>query len=173
MAALRRGNMRKAVELLFAAYQDDLYAYCARLVGPGVALQIYQRILHFAVGELAERGKNMSLRAWLFSLARRVVTHQHFQEQRPLASSTLDYAPVDMAVDVSDDNHVNTAADAAMRCLDPPTREVLQLSLWHGLTLDEVALVIERPADVVRKMASQGLSRMAMYAIPQKNRWCA
>jgi len=35
VAALRKGNLRRAVELILDSYQDEVFGYCARLVEPG------------------------------------------------------------------------------------------------------------------------------------------
>jgi DNA-directed RNA polymerase specialized sigma24 family protein len=157
VAALRGGNLRRALELLFDTYQEELYAYCASLVGPSEALTVYNRVLGAAVDGLTTVPKSITLRAWLYRLARHAVTHQH-QQQRRSGALEDDYAPVD-----GPDALVGAGPSQQLQlhALPPEVREILQLGLWQGLRLRDVAQILERPLPEVRRLAAQGLVRLA------------
>lgn len=162
VAALRTGDMLRAVELLLEAYQDDVYAYCARLVGPAQAVRVYQRVLTAAIDDLPGRDRTISLRAWLFGIARRTITHQHRSDQS--AGQALDphYIPVSRTDAQSGCPVRENPIERAMTELRPEVREVLQLALWHGLTLTEVATITERSPAHTRNLAGEGIGHIAM-----------
>jgi len=154
--------MRRALEMLIETYQDEVFGYCARLVGTGDALGVYNRVLSAAVSDIDEVHDQRSLRAWLYKIARITVAHHHRSDRRahPQALDP-EYVPVQgpeggPGVRLSDDR-----LDDAMAALDPATREILQLALWHRLRLREVAQVVERPLRETRRLAAAGLSRLA------------
>lgn len=172
LAALRNGDVRRAVELMLDTYQDEVYAYCARLVGRRDAARIYQRVLAAAIGDLQAMQEESpiegrSLRAWLYSIARRTVSHHHRADQRDFPGS-LDpsYVPVaGPAISPGVDDGVrlsDTAMEACLSALDPEIREILQLVYWHGLRLHEVAQVIGEDLSVVRRAVAHGLSAFAV-----------
>ncbi len=157
VAALQGGNLRRALELLIDTYQEELYAYCASLVGPSAALVVYKRVLSAAVDGLQGVQQNTSLRAWLYRLARHAVTHQH-QQQRREGAMADDYAPVD-----GPDAWAGAGPTQQLQLAGLPSdvREILQLSLWQGLRLGDVATILQRPLPDVRRLAAQGLGRLA------------
>jgi DNA-directed RNA polymerase specialized sigma24 family protein len=145
IAALRSGNLRRAVEMLFETYQDDLYAYCVRRVGTSEALGVYHRVLESAISDLSLRDATASLRAWLFGVARKTIAEQK-RGRRPT-----------LQCDVS-----ASELEHAMAALPSRTREVLQLTIWHGLTLSEVATITGLPLAEVRELAGDGIGTVAM-----------
>lgn len=165
-AALRSGNLRRAVELLLDSYQEELFAYCDRLVGAEQAAAVYERVLVAALDAMPSVAGAASLRAWLFRLARGVVLQVHRTSPRlfPLALSE-GYVPVaGPEREAASRGPAPAANPLELGCLDPRALEVLQLSLWHGLLLFEVAEVIERSESEVRRLAAQGLSRLALQS---------
>ena len=52
VAALKRGNLRRAVELILDTYQDEIYGYCASVVGATESGAVYQQVLVTALEEL-------------------------------------------------------------------------------------------------------------------------
>lgn len=161
VAALRSGDLRRAVELLLENYQDDVYAYCARLVGPAEAARVYNAVLERAIAQLDDAYRNGSLRAWLYSVARTTIADHHRHSRRSGALE-LDYAPVDGPLDGPSVEIGDVDLQVAMNRLDAAAREVLQLTMWHGLSLQEVAQVTERPPSEVRALAARGLGRLSL-----------
>jgi len=165
IAALRSGDVRRAVELLLEAYQDELYLYCVRLVGGKEAIAVYHRALSAAIDDLPARDASLSLRAWLFRIARRTIVHHHRLDQRQYPGALdPDYVPVSGPQALTGVAATSeTPAQLAMSQLAEPVREVLQLSMWHGLTLAEVARVTECGVERVRELAAEGLSQAGFY----------
>ncbi len=163
--ALREGNLRRAFELLLESFQEEIYRYCVTLAGEASALRVYERILAVAGAELLTLSPTASLRAWFYRLARRMVTHEHRRQGREGALA-VDYVPtmkfLPRQASGGGADASSLGADVpAFEVLPPDILEILQLSLWQGLRLDEVAEVIERPLSEVRFSAAQGLSRLA------------
>jgi DNA-directed RNA polymerase specialized sigma24 family protein len=158
VAALRSGNLRRAVELLLDTYQEELFSYCARLVGGEQASAVYQRVLALAMENVSSLQETASVRAWLYRIARAIILQFHRATPRafPRAMSD-DYVPV-LGPAAEEEEH----PPSPEIYLDPAVLEVLQLVLWHGLLLFEVAQVVDRSENEVRRLASQGLSRLAL-----------
>jgi len=172
-AALRNGDVRRAIDLLLQTYQDEVYGYCARLVGNTDAGAVYQRVLVVAIDDLPNLIGDMSVRAWIFGIARSAVTYHHRRARRGHPQLLdPDYIPVtgpsDATTRPGNVRHGagRTARDGrvkdALGQLDPSMQEVLQLTLWHGLRLTEVAHVTGRSLAAVRTLAAHGLSQIAL-----------
>lgn len=155
VAALQGGNLRRGLELLLDAYQEDLFTYCGRLVGPADVLRVYDQILLATADNVGALPATASIRAWLYQLARHAITHQHRKERREGALDP-DYAPVDGPAPL-----MGPLRGDDLEGVDAPVREILQLALWHGLRLEEVAQVVGRPLASVRQLAAAGLARVA------------
>ncbi len=164
-AALRSGNLRRAVELLLDSYQEELFAYCDRLVGTDRAAAVYGRVLALALDDMQSVARAASLRAWLFRLARGIVLQVHRTSPRlfPLALNE-GYVPVAGPAVEAFVGAALAGGQQELGRLEPRALEVLQLSLWHGLLLFEVAEVVERSESEVRRLAAQGLGRLALQS---------
>jgi len=163
VAALRKGNLRRAVELILDSYQDEVFGYCARLVAPAEAIQVYQLVMAVALEELTTFTGTTSIRAWLYGIARRTVLR--FQRKRPgsyPAALDADYAPVACPDDVLVIKLLDEDLEACIGRLNPLTREVLQLSLWQGLLLTEVAHVVGCSEARARHIAAEGLHDLSL-----------
>lgn len=155
VAALRRGNLRQAVELILDTYQDEVFGFCASIVGIEEAGRVYQQVLTTALEELPAFSGRVSVRAWLYAIARNTVVRCQGQPSGsvPVFRGNLDDLPGLRPKDVDLETGFGT--------LDPVTREILQLSLWHGLLLSEVAYITGRSPAQVRRLAAAGLSALA------------
>ena len=154
VTAIRSGDMRRAFELLIIGCQEGIYSYCVRLTRHGDALTVYSQVLKAAATEL--RRLDLLPRAWLYSIAREVIVHYHGR-QRVDGALGEGYAPIG-APDAAPNEEDPLAA------LDPLPREILQLALWQGLKLREVAYVLRRPLADVRHEAARGLRHAAIYS---------
>lgn len=163
VAALRKGNLRRAVELILDSYQDEVFGYCARLVEPGDAVKVYQQIMVSALEELTSFTGITSVRAWLYGVARRAIMHDHRRKLRSYPRALDEaYVPVASPEEIPALQLMDEDLEACIRNLPPAVREVLQLSLWQGLLLTEVAHVTGRSEVQVRRMAAEGLSLLSL-----------
>lgn len=160
VSALRRGQVRRAVGMLVDSYNDDLYAYCASLLGPASGARVYQQALASAISNLGSYQEKVTLRGWLFAIARRTVLD--YQREHPVlypCAQEEGHCPVPPEAETAED-----ADGADLASLPPATRELLQLRLWHGLRLRDVAFVVDRPADEVRRQASDALALLSLMS---------
>jgi DNA-directed RNA polymerase specialized sigma24 family protein len=158
VSALRRGQVRRAVELMLDTYQDQVYSYCSRLTGAEDSGNVYHQVLVAAISELAAFDRSTTVRAWLFRVARRVIIlhHQRSPQHHPQALEA-DYVPVAGVDDGGADEIPGPPAGG----LSPAALEVLQLALWHRLYLIEVAHITGMPVKRVRSLAAAGLQALA------------
>jgi RNA polymerase sigma-70 factor (ECF subfamily) len=162
VAALRKGNLRRAVELILGSYQDEVFGYCARLVEPANAVKVYQQIMIAALEELTTFTGVTSVRAWLYGIARRTILHFHRRTLRSYPRALDDdYAPVSSPAELPALQLMDEDLEACIENLSPTVREVLQLSLWQGLLLSEVAHIVGRSEPQARCMAAEGLSALS------------
>ena len=149
VAALKRGNLRRAIELILDTYQDEVYGYCASMVGAADSGAVYQQVLVVALDQLESFTGVVSIRAWIYGIARQVVM-QVQEASRPGSGEGLPgLRPTDVELDSCFDD------------LAPGIREVLQLTLWQGLLLSEVAYITDRSLPATRRMAAEGLSALS------------
>jgi DNA-directed RNA polymerase specialized sigma24 family protein len=156
VAALKRGNLRRAVELILDTYQDEIYGYCASLVGSAEAGTVYQQVLVTALEELPTFNGVVSIRAWLYAVARRVVLRfqqEASTEPAPSLPAAPDEVPGLRPTDVE--------LESCFSRVSSESREILQLALWHGLLLSEAAHVTGRSLPEARRLAADGLSILA------------
>jgi len=159
---VKSGNLRRAVELLLDSYQEELFNYCARLVGLEQAALLHQHTLVTAFDNVQALEDAPSARAWLFRIARGLILqHQRRDLHEFPAAREATYVPVAGPADAPAPR-LGEGGAAALARLDPQVLEVLQLSLWHGLQLTEVSHVLDRAVAEVRRLASHGLGALAM-----------
>jgi RNA polymerase sigma factor (sigma-70 family) len=163
VAALRRGNLRRAAELLLETYEEEVFRYCARLTGMAEAIPIYQRVLEQCMASLASFDNRTSIRAWLFRLARHLTLERHRQTpcDHPDAAPALTFsAPGSPSTRSVDLEPAVRPLDLLFSNLPLPAVEILQLALWHGLSISEISYVVGREESRVRRLASEGLSTL-------------
>jgi len=163
VAAIRTGNIRRAVELLLDTYQEELFSYCARLVGLRDSMLTYQRVLAAALEQIAAFDPHVSLRAWLYGIARTMVLQHHRQniDDHPEARGAS-YVPTSGPSETLGLRLKDDPLDGALARLTPQVEEILQLAVWHGLTLAEVAYVVGQSPSGVRRLACEGLAQLSL-----------
>jgi DNA-directed RNA polymerase specialized sigma24 family protein len=133
-----------ALERLCREYGDHLYDYCRSLLDDEDALSATVGALYGAVAHTDRLYDATRLRAWLYSLARAEaqarlagVAHKGSYARQGRGGSP------ELAVEV-------------LACLEPREREILDLTLRHGLKPDEVARVLDISVDSVESAARLG-----------------
>jgi DNA-directed RNA polymerase specialized sigma24 family protein len=169
VTALRSGNVRRAVELMLDIYQDEVFGYCARLCGIREALRVYQMVLASALDALSTLEERITVRAFLFQIARAAVLHH--QRSTPIlfpSAHTPSHAPIAGPEDAPGIQLRDEVIERWQILLDPSTIEILQLALWQGLHPAEVALVVGRSELEVRRKASAGLALLDLEISRQR-----
>ncbi|WP_248966062.1 RNA polymerase sigma factor [Sphaerisporangium perillae] len=133
-----------ALERLCREYGDHLYDYCQSLLDDEDALSAAVGALYGAVAHTDRLYDATRLRAWLYSLARAEcqarlagVAHKGSYARQGRGGSP------ELGVEV-------------LACLEPREREILDLTLRHGLKSDEVARVLDISVDAVESAARLG-----------------
>lgn len=163
VTALRRGQVRRAVGMLVDSYNDDLYCYCVSLLGGASGARVYQQALAAAIGNLGSFQGQASLRAWIFAIARgAILDHMWRHPALYPEAQEVGYCPAAKPGSGADEDPQRDAGADDLSRVSEPIREVLQLRLWHGLRLREVAFVVDRPVDQVRRQASDAMTLLAL-----------
>jgi len=130
------------LEQLFAAHYGDLVRYATRRVGADAASDVVSSTFLIAWRRLADVPTDHS-RAWLYAAARNVIANELRGRERrdrlgqraraQAATGTGDHAGL-----VTEQLRVRGVLDE----LAPRDQEVLRLTEWEGLDVDEVAAVL-------------------------------
>ncbi|MET8160335.1 sigma-70 family RNA polymerase sigma factor [Sphaerisporangium sp. NPDC005289] len=125
-------------------YADRLYDYCRSLLADDEALSATVGTFHGATAHARRLSDSRLQRAWVYALARA-------ECQARLAGTTGTGGNIGPANDGPAE-----LANEVLACLDPREREILDLTLRHDLTLDEVARILDIATDAVAAAALQG-----------------
>lgn len=144
-----------ALAAAYDEYGDLVYAYCRTMLGgPREAAEAAQAAFVSAAVNAHRLSDPGALRAWLFALARSQCAYSHRHRQDPgtgTSTSTLSIA----AGTKADRAVLRDAIDG----LSTIERDVLTL-LWHGLEVDEAALVLGRPRNDVYSRLSRASDQL-------------
>jgi RNA polymerase sigma-70 factor (ECF subfamily) len=159
-----------ALAELFAEYQPALLRYL-RGRAPDVADDVASETWISAAQSLNRfDGDGDQFRAWLFTIARRRLIDQRRREKRRPVVTSGDDATRDLAATGPSPEEAVTAAisgdEAAQRIADlltPDQADVILLRVVGGLSVDEVAKIMGKPAVTVRVLQSRGLKRLQKY----------
>lgn len=162
-AALKSGRAGRVVQLLLDSYQDEVLRYCIQLVGLRRAPLIFQRAVAAAIDNVTSIEQCVSIRAWLFRVTRAVV-HSPAPEPPEPADPVADTAHPrgDPAESRAEARARDEGLERGLSALEPRVVEVLQLALWHELQLAEAAYVLGLTLRETRRMAAEGLNRLAL-----------
>lgn len=161
---LRRGE-HEAFEELVRRFEGPLYRYFLASHGDP---QLAGEQSADCFGNLVESLPKMAggpeqLLPFVYAVARNVLRRRWRSRQRdfvPLeaASATVDNRPSpDAVVETQDES---TRAIAALKCLDPATREVFLLRFVEQLSVAEVAHAVGEPVGTVKSRLHRGRLRL-------------
>jgi RNA polymerase sigma-70 factor, ECF subfamily len=145
---------------LYKSTFNDIYAYATRALAPDqseiddVVAEIYL-VVWRRIDELPLSPQD---RLWLFGVARNVVRNtKRSTNRRLLLVHRLHHQPrlPDGASALSDVN-----VTAALRRLSPNEREVMQLVVWDGLSVAEIAEVLSCSVNVVQVRLHRARKRL-------------
>jgi RNA polymerase sigma-70 factor (ECF subfamily) len=162
----------RALTQLFRAYQPALLRYL-RAQDPGVADDLASEVWICAARGLPQfRGGEAAFRGWLFTIARRrLIDHRRRtarQRTDVVSSDRLDAAVEwgaggDPARDVLERLGAQGAVDDLIAALTPQQAEAVLLRIVGGLSVAEVACIMQRPPGSVRVLCHRALRRLAVH----------
>jgi RNA polymerase sigma-70 factor, ECF subfamily len=169
-----KGRSVQAWEVLFERHFDPIYRYAlgrlfCREAAEDVAAATFDRALSMIEG-YSYRGRPML--AWLYGIARNVVSETRRSEKRQRATGVLDSLPyrrngyrasstlAPLHVDAADALVSRLDLQQAMRRLTQVQREVVLLRYFAGLTAGETGQVIGRPETAVYALQARALAAL-------------
>ena len=151
---------RDALEQLLRSVTPPLHRYVRRLVGAHAADDIAQDVLIAVSRKLRWLSEPRLFRAWVFRIASREAFRYLRKQKRqgPYAGDEeiLQALPAAAAPADADLARELLESDA----LSPASRAVLVLHFQEGLTLPEVAAVLEIPLGTVKSRLAYGLDAL-------------
>jgi RNA polymerase sigma-70 factor (ECF subfamily) len=167
----------------FDQYFSEIHGYIARRVGTGVADDIAAEIFLTAYRKRASFDRQLgTVRAWLYGIATRQISHHRRDElrayhalQRAAASRPTDDRTIDHTEGVTD--RVAAAAArrqlaAALAALSPGDREVLLLVALADLTHAEIAAALDIPYGTVGSRLSRARRQLRTALEPADTKDC-
>jgi RNA polymerase sigma-70 factor (ECF subfamily) len=147
---------REALELLLRHVQPSLHRYIAGIVGPTDADDVLQDVLVILFRKLAWLENPELFRPWAFRIASRAA-FRHLKREKKWGAGddvVLENIP---APDVSlSDQLLPQLEDND--AISPASRAVLVLHFREGLSLPDVAAVLELPLGTVKSRLAYGLA---------------
>jgi RNA polymerase sigma-70 factor (ECF subfamily) len=153
---------------LFQRHAGEIGRYVARRIGLGAAEDIVAEtfLVAFRRRESYDRGRT-DARPWLYGIATNVMRRHRRDEVRALRA--LERTGIDPVLAESFADQVNgqVAAAATSRLLAPVLarldagqRDVLLLTAWAGLTIDEIAEVLGIPHGTARSRLNRARTKL-------------
>jgi RNA polymerase sigma-70 factor, ECF subfamily len=149
---------------LFAAHHTDIYRYCIRRLGRFDADDATAEVFAVVWRRLDTLPSDGYERAWLYSIAYRVIGNQYRSRRRgqSLAArlrSNETHAAGSSDVDVSPPDEVERLMHA-LEDLSPTDAELLRLSSWEDLSRAEIASVLRIKENAVDQRLHRARARL-------------
>ena len=152
---------RQAFGPLYARYANSVYKYCFAQLGDRQAAEDATSLVFTKALDGLPRFHGGSFQAWLFAIARNVVTDQ-FRARRfdaPLEAASAVAAPGATLDDLAADADRDRGLWALLAELKPNQRQVIELRL-RGLAGPEVAVVLGRSHAWVKVTQFRAIERL-------------
>jgi RNA polymerase sigma-70 factor (ECF subfamily) len=153
-----------ALAAIYDAYARRIYRYCCSRVGNAaeaedLTAQTFLKVIE-ALPRYRHRGQ---FTAWIFQIARNnALDFFRRNHHQPLDEDNFDLPVTDGALDEVIDRQAIAALRRHLRALDEGERELLRLRFVAGLTYTEIAALLGRKEDAVRK-AVQRVTRQLYW----------
>lgn len=152
---------RRAFAPLYARYSLPIYRYCYRRLGNHEAAEDATSHIFIKALDALDRFRGDTFRAWLFTIADRVVIDL-YRRQRPQTGideadslASTEFGPEEMSVAVES----RLSLQEALALLTPDQQQVIALRL-AGLTGREVATVMNRGHEAVKGLQFRAYARL-------------
>jgi RNA polymerase sigma-70 factor (ECF subfamily) len=154
-------NDREALESLLRAVQPDLFRYIRGLVGPADAEDVLQDVLIVICRKLLWLRVPELFRHWAYRIASRAA-FRHLNKQRRRADFAQEESASLEELPLPPDPPSTEPLESLLNldCVSPATRAVLALHFQQGMTLYEVAAVLEIPLGTVKSRLAGGLAAL-------------
>lgn len=160
---VQTGNL-PAVEELYREHHEHIFRFIwSRIHDLPLAEDLTGEVFMRMVVNLPNyRDRSLPFRAWLYQIARNLIIDHHRKEgSLQSLNDVVDQNPGA----ISPEEKAETAltlerVQRALEKIDPAQREVVQLRFLAELSLDEVALVINRSVAAVKSLQHRGLASL-------------
>jgi RNA polymerase sigma factor (sigma-70 family) len=141
-------------ERFYAEHRDAVFAFLRRRVGPGAADDAFQETFLRALRGYGSLRHGEELRAWIFTIATRVVADEHRRHGR-----------ADVAADVPDIETVDEAPSydelrELTEGLPPKERAAVVLRYGYDLDYGQIGTALGSSPEAARQATSSGVRRI-------------
>jgi RNA polymerase sigma-70 factor (ECF subfamily) len=150
---------REALEQLITAVQPSLRRYIARLAGTESADDLLQDVLIIVCQKVAWLEDPKLLRPWMFRIASRAA-FRHLKKGWRRLEDPMDHAVLDHAAAAVQPSEQDLERLLDNDALSAASRAVLVLHFEEGMTLVEIAAVLEIPVGTVKSRLASGLATL-------------
>jgi len=155
---------------VFDSLYPDILSYAGRRTDPSTAEEVVSETF-FVVWQRwpdapETEDEKQSLRAWTFGVARKMLSNAQRTKFRASKLDTALKAAVFAGVPVVEPDHgpmvdARQAASAVFQKLPPREQELLEMIAWEGLSIDEVAEVLDCPKAAIAMRLVRARRRLA------------
>ena len=149
---------RDALGLLLRSIQPSLQRVAHGLVGTSGSDDVVQETLILVYRNLGQLLRPELLRPWAFRIAKRVGLRHLKKERRSLEDPEEDAHSETIPVDETPPTDETLTELLEQGSVSPASRTVLVLHFQEGLSLPEVAAVLELPLGTVKSRLAYGLA---------------
>jgi len=155
---------------VFDSLYPDILSYAGRRTDPSTAEDVVSETFFVVWRRWPDapetEDEKQSLRAWTFGVARHVLSNAQRAKFRASKLDTALKAAVFAGVPVVEPDHgplvdARQAATAVFLKLPPREQEILQMVAWEGLSVDEVAEVLDCPKAAIAMRLVRARRRLA------------
>ena len=143
-------------ELLYREHRQEVFGFLVRRLGRDRAEDAFQETFLRALRGYPGLRHDRHLRAWLYTIAARVVADEHRARPRPLP--VREEAAIDGRPGYAELEHL---ADE----LPPKERVAVVLRYAYDLSYSDIALALESNEQAARQAASSGVRRLRRKGI--------
>ena len=155
---------------VFDSLYPDILSYAGRRTDPSTAEDVVSETFFVVWRRWPDapetEDEKQSLRAWTFGVARKMLSNAQRAKFRASKLDTALKAAVFAGVPVVEPDHgpmvdARQAATAVFLKLSPREQELLQLVAWEGLSIDEVAEVLDTSKTAIAMRLVRGRRRLS------------
>ena len=167
LAALVAQGDRVAAGVMVERHQSRIHAFLSRLTHrDDVAADLTQETLLRMLRHASRFDNRYSMPTWLLTIARRLaINHITQKSHAPFSDNTPEPAapqadPAHAIAEKDDRHHLREKLDMALNQLTIAQRTAVVLFHQQGLSLEEVATVMELPTGTVKSHLHRGRTKM-------------